>query len=71
MVSLLYGTLRKHNASSTTDNGVKGSTIVEPLHTKEINVTLGNPLNFPFSLVSSLDVERCFQDSKRAEKNIA
>ena len=35
MASQLYGTLRKHNASPTTDNGTKGTTEVEPLHAKE------------------------------------
>ena len=31
----MYGTLRKLKASSTTDIGAKGTTVAEPIHTKE------------------------------------
>ena len=31
----MNGTLRKHSASPTADNGVKGTTVVEPIQTKE------------------------------------
>ena len=31
----MYGILRKHNASPTTDNSTEGTTALEPLHTKE------------------------------------
>ena len=68
MSSLLYGLLRKHNASPTTDNGAEG-TVVEPLYTKG-KTTLGNPLDFPLSLVSRLDVKSYFQDSKRVEDSL-
>ena len=33
MTSLLYGTLRKHNA--TTDNGAESTTVVEKNHNSE------------------------------------
>ena len=70
MAPFLYGTLRKHNVSSTADNGAEDTTVVEPLHAKEKNITLGNPLDFPLSLVSPFDVKSCFQDSKRAEDSL-
>ena len=35
MTSLLYGTLRKHNASATTDNGAESATVVEKNHNSE------------------------------------
>ena len=34
MTSLLYGTLRKHNSSPTTGNGVEGTNVGEPLYRK-------------------------------------
>ena len=44
MASLLYGALKKHNASPTTDNGAEGTIVLEPLHTKE--KTWGTRLTF-------------------------
>lgn len=35
MIFLSYGTLRKQNASSTTTASAEGTTVAEPLHTKE------------------------------------
>ena len=40
IASFSYGTLRKQNASPTTDIGAEGTTVAEPLHKKKKNIIL-------------------------------
>ena len=53
-------TVRKLKASSTTDIGAEGTTVAEPLDTKEERL-LGNPIDFPFSPLSLLECEKLFR----------
>ena len=45
--SVLYGTLRKHKASSTTDIGAEGTSRATSY--KREKTILGNPIDFPFN----------------------